>query len=150
MADETRAIAYIALGSNLGDRAQALAGARHAIAALPGTSMLAESTVEETAPVGPVAQPAYLNQMVAVSTTLSPHALLDGLLDIERSAGRTRELRWGPRTLDCDIVRYMVRFADLTIQDDVLTLPHPELPNRDFWLRELAELEAMSLASSAR
>lgn len=140
-----RAPAFIALGANLGDRAAALAAARDAIAALPGTAVLAASTVEETAPLGPAGQPFYLNQMLAVVTSLAPHALLDALLDIERRAGRMRGAqRWMPRTLDCDIVRY----ADLEIRDDRLTLPHPELPNRDFWRREMTELEA-TLASSA-
>ena len=150
MADVARAVAYIALGSNLGDRAAALAEARRGIDALPDTALLAESTVEETEPIGPVPQPAYLNQMVAISTALQPHALLVALLGIERAAGRTRDVRWGPRTLDCDIVRYMVRYVDVAVQDERLTLPHPELPNRDFWRRELAELEAMSLTSSDR
>ena len=133
-----RDVAYIALGSNLGDRAAYLAHARAAIAALPSTEVLAESSVEETAPIGPVAQPAYLNQMLAVETALAPAELLDALRLIETSEGRVRRERWGPRTLDLDIVR----FDQQTVNTPQLSVPHPELPRRDFWQRELAELAA--------
>ena len=85
-------VADVALGSNLGDRAAHLAGARAAIAALPGTRVLAASGVEETAPVGPVAQGPYLNQMLRVETALAPLALLDALLTVERAAGRVRDV----------------------------------------------------------
>ena len=94
--------------------------------------------MEETAPIGPVPQSPFLNQMVAVQTSLSPRALLDALLDIERAEGRVRAERWGPRTLDLDIVRFAVQ----TVDEPGLTVPHPELPRRDFWQRELAELGA--------
>jgi len=131
-------IAYIALGSNLGDRAAHLSAARAAIAALPFTRVVGTSSVEETAPIGPVPQSPFLNQMVAVQTSLSPRALLDALLEIERAEGRVRAERWGPRSLDLDIVR----FAAQTVDEAGLTVPHPELPRRDFWQRELAELGA--------
>ena len=140
--DET---VFIALGSNLGDRAAHLAGARAAIAALDGTRVLAASAVEETAPLGPVTQPPYLNQMVALRTTLSPLALLDALLEVERGAGRERGERWGPRTLDCDVVRFGAR----EVRHPRLVLPHPELPRRDFWQRELAELRAAPQVGAA-
>lgn len=131
-------VAYIALGSNLGDRAGYLARARAAIAALPSTEVLAASSIEETAPVGPVPQGPYLNQMLAVRTALAPHELLAELQRIERAEGRVRDVRWGPRTLDLDIVLYdRQRVADAT-----LTVPHPELARRDFWQRELAELRS--------
>ena len=133
-----RDVAYIALGSNLGDRGGYLARARAAIAALPATTLLAQSSVEETAPIGPADQPAYLNQMIAVETTLRPAELLEALRAIETAEGRVRRERWGPRTLDLDIVR----FDDQTVNSAELTVPHPELPRRDFWQRELAELEA--------
>jgi 2-amino-4-hydroxy-6-hydroxymethyldihydropteridine diphosphokinase len=135
-------LAYVALGSNLGDRDAHLAVARTALAALPGTRLVGASDVEETAPVGPVAQGAYLNQVVALETTLSPHALLDQLQRIERENGRVRTVRWGPRTLDLDIVRYEAR----TASDARLTVPHLELPNRDFWQRELAQARAAAAA----
>ncbi len=128
--------AAIALGSNLGDRSAILARARAAIARLPLTRLLAASDVEETAPLGPVAQGPYLNQMLLVETTLEPLALLEALLALEQAEGRVRRERWGPRTLDCDIVLYGGR----TIRGTRLVVPHPELPNREFWLRELRQL----------
>lgn len=131
-------VAYIALGSNLGDRAARLAHARARIAALPGTRVLAASRVEETEAIGPVPQGAFLNQMLRVETSLAPRALLDALQAIEREAGRTRDVRWGPRTLDLDIVLLERQAAD----EPGLRVPHPELRNRDFWLRELHELGA--------
>jgi 2-amino-4-hydroxy-6-hydroxymethyldihydropteridine diphosphokinase len=130
-------IAFVALGSNLGDRAAYLAQARRAIAALPKTRIVGESEVEETAPIGPP-QGAYLNQMVALETQLTPHELLSELQAIEHAAGRVRTKRWGPRTLDLDIVQ----FGDRAIRDPDLVVPHPELPHRDFWQRELAQLRA--------
>jgi 2-amino-4-hydroxy-6-hydroxymethyldihydropteridine diphosphokinase len=129
-------VVYVALGSNIGDRATTLARARSAIAALKTTRIIAESAVEETAPLGPVPQGAYLNQIIAIETELSPRALFGALQRIERAAGRVRTVKWGPRTLDLDIV--MIEGRDYS--DDVLTIPHPELPNRDFWLRELDEV----------
>jgi len=136
VADRERA--YIALGSNLGDRAEHLAAARAALAALPRTRLVAESRVEETAPLAGMEQPAYLNQMVLLETALAPRALLAACQAIERSRGRVRGEHWGARTLDLDIVRYGHR----RIADPDLIIPHPELSNRDFWIRELAELEA--------
>lgn len=131
---------FVALGSNLGDRARYLADARAAIDRIPGTHVLAASAIEETAPFGPVPQGPYLNQMLAVDTTLTPGALLAALLDIERNAGRTRTRRWGPRTLDLDVVAYVDGRA---VNDTALTVPHPGLADRDFWQREVAELRAM-------
>jgi len=127
----------VALGSNLGDRAAHLAHARERLGALPGTRLVAASRIEETKPLGPVAQPTYLNQMVLLETTLEPAALLEECRRIETERGRERRERWGPRTLDLDIVRY----GDMTVRQPDLTIPHPELPNRDFWQREIAELE---------
>jgi 2-amino-4-hydroxy-6-hydroxymethyldihydropteridine diphosphokinase len=131
-------LAYIALGSNLGDRDRFLARARKALAALPRSRVVAESSVEETAPVSDVPQGAYLNQMVALETGLSPRELLSELQRIERDAGRVRTIHWGPRTLDLDIVR----FGEQQINEPDLVIPHPQLPNRDWWQRELAELGA--------
>jgi 2-amino-4-hydroxy-6-hydroxymethyldihydropteridine diphosphokinase len=131
-----RDVAYIALGSNLGDRAAYLALGRASLAALPRSRLRALSSIEETAPLGPVEQGPYLNQMVALETDLAPAELLDALQAIERDAGRTRESRWGPRTLDLDIVL----FERQTVETDDLVVPHPELPRRAFWQRELDEL----------
>jgi len=127
---------YIALGSNLGDRSANLARARAAIASLKNVRVVAESIVEETEPLGPVPQGPYLNQMIAVETDLTPRQLLGALQRIERAAGRVRVVKWVPRTLDLDIV--MIEGKEFV--DDALTVPHPELPNRDFWKRELEEL----------
>jgi 2-amino-4-hydroxy-6-hydroxymethyldihydropteridine diphosphokinase len=129
-------VAYIALGSNLGQREVFLAQALRAIAALAGTRVLGQTDAEETAPIGPVSQGPFLNQMIAIETELSPHDLLVELQRIEAVAGRVRHERWGPRTLDLDIVM----FEKQNVNEPGLTLPHAELPNRDFWLRELATL----------
>lgn len=130
----------MALGSNLGDRAAHLAHARQRLGELPGTRVVAVSRVEETAALGPVVQGPYLNQMVLIETTLGPDELLRQCRAIEAERCRERRERWGPRTLDLDIVRYGTR----SVQEANLTIPHPELENRDFWRREIAELEAVS------
>jgi 2-amino-4-hydroxy-6-hydroxymethyldihydropteridine diphosphokinase len=127
---------FVALGSNVGDRAGHLAAARDALGRLPATRLVAASAVEETAPLGGMAQPPYLNQMVLLDTELEPHALLAALQAIERACGRVRTTRWGPRTLDLDIVAY----GDRQVRDPDLVIPHPELPRREFWQRELSEL----------
>ena len=136
---------YIALGSNLGDRDAYLRQAREAIAAIPECRVLAASSVEETAPLGGVAQPSYLNQMLAVETTLDPIALLIQLQRIESEAGRTRSDRWASRTLDLDIVL----FGDRVVNSGDLIIPHPGLPERPFWQRELAELRDPMTRSSS-
>ena len=132
-------VVYIALGSNVGDREVTLARARAAIAGIRDTRVVGESAVEETDPLGPIPQGRYLNQMIIVETRLAPAALLAALQRIERAAGRVRSTRWGPRTLDLDIVL----IEGKEIADEALTVPHPELPNRDFWQRELHELKGV-------
>ena len=127
---------WIALGSNVGDRAAYLSSARAALTLLPHTTLRAASTVEETAPFGSAAQGPYLNQMVVLETALAPAALLTCLQRIEASLGRVRRERWGPRTIDLDIVRHGAR----VVSGASLTLPHPGLATRDFWQREFAEL----------
>ena len=129
---------YVALGSNMGDRAAHLAHARARLAGLPATRLVRVSRVEETAPLGAVQQGPYLNQMVLLETALEPRELLEQLHAIEAERGRVRRERWGPRTLDLDIVRY----GDRAVREPELTIPHPELPQRDFWQSELAELDA--------
>ncbi len=131
-------VAYIALGSNLGDREQHLMRARSAIAELRDTRVIGVSAIEETDPLGPVDQPRYLNQMVAIETALAPRELLAELHAIESSEGRVRRERWGPRTLDLDIVC----FQRQTVDDPDLRVPHKELPQRAFWQRELDELRS--------
>ncbi|MDB4876096.1 MAG: FolK [Gemmatimonadetes bacterium] len=133
-------VAYIALGSNVGDRHEHLARARAAIGVIPSVRIVGESSIEETSPLGPVAQGPFLNQMIAVETTLSPRELLVGLQQVETHAGRTRGVRWGPRTLDLDIVAFGAQTAD----EPDLQVPHPEIANRDFWQRELVELRGFA------
>jgi 2-amino-4-hydroxy-6-hydroxymethyldihydropteridine diphosphokinase len=130
-------IAFIALGSNLGDRHRFLELALEEIDRLPHTSTIAATRAEETEPLGEIPQPRYLNQMIALRTELSPEDLLEHLLRIERVAGRTRGKRWESRTLDLDIVA----FGNRSVRSDLLTLPHPGLADRDFWKRQMAELE---------
>lgn len=131
--------AFVALGSNVGNRDGFLAGARCALALIPTTRLLASSRVEETAPFGAGAQGPYLNQMLLIATGLSPESLLRALQRIERTLGRVRSRRWGARTIDLDIVR----FGHIERRLPSLTLPHPGLQERDFWRRELAELESL-------
>ncbi|HLG05424.1 MAG TPA: 2-amino-4-hydroxy-6-hydroxymethyldihydropteridine diphosphokinase [Gemmatimonadales bacterium] len=131
-----RARAYVALGSNLGDRGQYLALARDRLARLPGTRLRAVSRVEETEPLGGLDQPPYLNQMVELDTTLSPRDLLAECQRIEAEAGRKSRVRWAPRTLDLDIVEY----GHLELDEPGLRLPHPGIRTRAFWQRELEEL----------
>lgn len=133
-------IAYIALGSNLGERHVYLARARDAIDATPECRVIGASAVEETAPLGGLDQPPYLNQMLAVETTLEPAALLARLHEIEADAGRVRGARWDSRILDLDIVL----FDDRVVRTHDLVIPHPGLADRAFWQREVTELrEAM-------
>jgi 2-amino-4-hydroxy-6-hydroxymethyldihydropteridine diphosphokinase len=134
----TPTLAWVALGSNLGPREEHLAWARERLAALPGTRLLGVSAVEETKPLGDIPQPDYLNQMVLLATALPPRILLDACLAIERETGRTRGPdKWGPRTLDLDIVRY----GDVVLDEPGLTVPHPGMATRDWWQREMKELK---------
>jgi 2-amino-4-hydroxy-6-hydroxymethyldihydropteridine diphosphokinase len=133
--------ACVALGSNLGDREAHLAFARARLARLPESRVVAVSQVEETRALGPGPQGPYLNQMVLLETGLEPRALLAHCRAIEDARGRERSERWGPRTLDLDIVR----FGDRTVREPGLVVPHPELARRDFWQRELAELGLLAV-----
>ncbi len=133
--------AYLALGSNLGDRQAHLAFAIEQLDRVPGVSVRGASAVEETLPLGGIAQPAYLNQMLALDTTFSPRELLEVCHRIEVMAGRERRSRWDSRTLDMDIVRY----GGLTLSEPGLTLPHPGIPHREFWRRGLEELARLGL-----
>lgn len=124
-------IAYVGLGSNLGDRDELI---RHA-AALLGAQRL--SAIVETEPWGYVDQPKFLNAVAELETPLRARALLDQLLDVERSLGRERiGPRWGPRLIDLDLLVY----GNETIDEPGLTVPHPEIATRLFVLEPLAEL----------
>lgn len=129
--------AYVALGSNLGDRSGHLAGAFAALAGLPETVVVAISAIYETAPLGPAGQQDYLNAVVRLRTALGPYDLLAALLAIEQTRGRIRRERWGARTLDLDLLLH----GETTLADPRLTLPHPELLNRAFVLVPLNDLD---------
>jgi 2-amino-4-hydroxy-6-hydroxymethyldihydropteridine diphosphokinase len=123
--------AYVGLGANLGDREATI---RAAVAALPG--VLAVSSLRETEPVGVTDQPRFLNGVAALETELSARDLLDTLLALERRLGRERRERWGPRTIDLDLLL----FGQEAIDEPGLTVPHPRLHERRFALEPLAEI----------
>ena len=133
--------AVLSLGSNLGDRERNLREAVSAIAATPGVIVDAASRIVETAAMKPSgvdeSAPAYLNAVLRVSTTLSPLELLAAAAAIESDRGRVREVRWGDRTLDIDIVTY----GELRQDDSSLTLPHPRAAERSFVLVPWLEIE---------
>ena len=120
----------LALGSNLGDRLANLQGGVDALRARPGLSGVQVSPVYETAPVGGPAQPEYLNAVLVAATTLSARAILDRCQEAENALGRVRTERWGPRTLDVDVIVYGTEVSD----DPELTLPHPRAHERAFVL----------------
>jgi 2-amino-4-hydroxy-6-hydroxymethyldihydropteridine diphosphokinase len=124
-------VAYVGLGANLGDREATI---RAAVAQLPG--VVAVSPLRETDPVGVTDQPQFLNGVAALETELPPRELLDVLLAVERGLGRERRERWGPRTIDLDLLLY----GDEAIDEDGLTVPHPRLRERRFVLEPLADL----------
>jgi 2-amino-4-hydroxy-6-hydroxymethyldihydropteridine diphosphokinase len=128
--------AFVALGSNLGDREAHLRHAARALAATPGVRVLAGSRVYETDPVGPGPQGPYLNAVLALETQLAPAALLERLLAIEAQRGRVRSTRDGARTLDLDLLLH----GDAVAREPGLTLPHPRLAERPFVLEPLADL----------
>lgn len=128
--------AYIALGANLGDRAANLRGAVEMLAASPGVRVVAVSPFFETEPEGYTDQPAFINAAAEVSTTLSPRELLELCLDVENRAGRVRTQKWGPRTLDLDILMY----GDIVMDTEELKIPHPLMHVRRFVLEPLAEI----------
>ena len=129
-------LAYVALGSNLGDPRQQLLDAMAALANLPGTRLLQRSRLYRTPPWGMLEQPPFINAAVELDTALSPHALLDALLAIERRAGRVRAERNGPRTLDLDLLHV----DGVQLDDPQLTLPHPRMAERAFVLLPLHDI----------
>ncbi len=127
---------WLALGSNLGNREQYLATARASLGQ-SGVRVIRASRVAETAPVGIVDQPAFLNQVLEVETDLEPRPLLETAKRIERQLGRQPRERWGPREIDIDILRYDERQVD----EPGLRIPHAELEHRPFLLELLKEIE---------
>jgi 2-amino-4-hydroxy-6-hydroxymethyldihydropteridine diphosphokinase len=130
------ATAYIGLGSNLGDRKANLAAAARALEQAPGIHRLRLSRLIDTAPVGKTDQPRFLNAVAQVRTTLAARELLELLLAIEARLGRVRGERWGPRTVDLDLLLY----GREIIREPDLTVPHPRLHERTFVLGPLAEI----------
>lgn len=138
-------LAYVALGSNLGDPQQQLVGAMDALARLPDTRVIQRSRLYRTPPWGMLEQPPFINAAVELDTGLSPHALLDALLGIEQRAGRVRAERNGPRILDLDLLHV----DGVQLDDARLTLPHPRMAERAFVLLPLNDI-APSLQLSDR
>jgi 2-amino-4-hydroxy-6-hydroxymethyldihydropteridine diphosphokinase len=131
--------AVISLGSNLGNRLENLQGAIDALEDTPGLRIKSVSPVYETEPwgVAPGSQPSYFNAVVVLKTTLPPSSLLERAQAVEEAFHRVRDERWGPRTLDVDIVAY----ADVVSDDPVLTLPHPRAHERAFVLAPWYDVE---------
>ena len=130
------ATAFVGIGSNLGDRETHLRSAIDQLAAEDGIEVVAVSRLRETEPVGPVEQGPFLNGAVQVTTDLQPRQLLERLLAVEQRLGRVRAERFGPRTIDLDLLVY----GDETVDEPGLSLPHPRLHERKFALEPLAEL----------
>ena len=126
----------VALGSNLGDRSQILESALEEIGNV--SEIIKVSSFYETAPVGGPDQPDYMNAIVIIDSQLSPEDLLLSLQSIENKAGRTREVRWGARTLDLDLISA----GDLKVESEFLTLPHPREHERGFVLQPWLEIDA--------
>jgi 2-amino-4-hydroxy-6-hydroxymethyldihydropteridine diphosphokinase len=129
--------AYVGLGANVGPREVTLLRAVDLLGGADGVAVLAVSRLRETEPVGVVEQPPFLNGAVKVETHLSARMLLDLLLETERSLGRVRGERWGPRTVDLDLLVY----GDERIDEPGLHVPHPRLHERRFALEPLADLD---------
>jgi len=127
---------FLSLGSNVGDRLAYLRKAVQRLARLPKTVVVRTSSVYESAPVGYTEQGAFLNQAVEVVTALTPDAFLQATQRIEQALGRERTVRWGPRTLDIDIVYW----GERCISSERLTVPHPEAETRRFVLLPLSEI----------
>lgn len=130
--------ALIGMGANLGDRLATLTGALQRLRARPEVRTLANSSIYETDPVGEIQQPRFLNLVAGLETTLSPEGLLDALLETERQFGRIRQERWGPRTLDLDLLAY----ENESRATSSLSLPHPRMLERSFVIIPLRELLA--------
>jgi 2-amino-4-hydroxy-6-hydroxymethyldihydropteridine diphosphokinase len=133
--------AYIGLGSNLGDREANLRQALEHLAQASETSVIRASSLYDTEPVGVEDQPHFLNAVAQLETQLTPRQVLWNLMLIERRLGRVRSQRWGPRTLDLDLLLY----DDVIVEEDDLQVPHPELARRSFVLVPLVELEPLLL-----
>ena len=135
---EERVRAYVGLGANLGDRLSTLQRALDLLGAYPGITVVRSSRVYETDPVGGPPQPGFLNAVAEVRTRLGPSDLLRACLAVEDTLGRVRRERWGPRTIDLDLLSYGREEVD----EPGLTVPHPRMHERAFVLVPLLELDA--------
>lgn len=131
--------AYVGLGSNLGDREAMIRLALDDLARLPETTLVKASSLYDTEPAGEVDQPNFLNAVAAIETGLTARQLLWNLQLIEKRLGRVRNQKWGPRTMDLDLLLY----GSLIIEEADLQVPHPELTRRSFVLVPLVEIEPM-------
>jgi 2-amino-4-hydroxy-6-hydroxymethyldihydropteridine diphosphokinase len=137
MAERSPIRAFVAVGSNLGDREATIRAALDQLGSTPGVEVRRVSTLLENPAVGgPPDAPAFLNGAAELSTTLGAHALLKRLLEIERSLGRERRERWAPRPIDLDLLLY----GDRVLSSDDLVVPHPLMHERRFVLQPLAEI----------
>jgi 2-amino-4-hydroxy-6-hydroxymethyldihydropteridine diphosphokinase len=128
--------AFVGIGSNLGDREGNFRQAVELLSAEDGIDVVAVSEIRETDPVGPVEQGPFLNGAVRIETDLAPRKLLERLLAVEERLGRVRRERWGPRTIDLDLLLY----GDDVVDEPGLTVPHPRLHERRFALEPLSDL----------
>lgn len=129
-------IAYIGLGSNLNSPLTQLSLAISRIHQIPQTEVVDVSSVYRSAPVGVLEQPDFFNQVISVKTQLLPEVLLQALLKVETEMGRVREIRFGPRVIDCDLLLH----GDSVLQTETLVLPHPRMIERAFVLLPLREI----------
>ncbi|WEN14334.1 2-amino-4-hydroxy-6-hydroxymethyldihydropteridine diphosphokinase [Rhodanobacter sp. AS-Z3] len=129
-------LAYVALGSNLGDPRRQVLDAMDALEQLPTTRLLQRSSLYRTAPWGVLEQPPFINAVVELDTELAPRVLLDALLAIEQRAGRVHAERNGPRTLDLDLLHV----EGVQLDDPQLTLPHPRMAERAFVMLPLGDI----------
>ena len=136
MMEPIQQCAFIALGSNLAEPERQVTQAFAALAQLPQTRLLAQSSLYRSAPVGYTEQADFMNAVAQLETGLAPHDLLHSLLGIERTFGRVRDFRNAPRTLDLDLLLY----GDLMFHEPGLTLPHPRMHERAFVLLPLVEI----------
>lgn len=128
--------AFIGAGANLGEPIRQIRRAREELEKIPGARLLAASSLYRAQPVGPVAQPPFINAVFALECRMSPSELLALLLGVEQKLGRARKERWGPRVIDLDLLLH----GEAVISEPGLKVPHPRLPGRRFALAPLAEV----------
>ncbi|MCR8645836.1 2-amino-4-hydroxy-6-hydroxymethyldihydropteridine diphosphokinase [Paenibacillus sp. N1-5-1-14] len=144
--ESSTSIAYIALGSNMGDRHEYLEQAIEYLEQHPQITLAGKSSIYETEPVGFTDQDAFLNMVIAVRTSIRPHELLHTMLSIELKLGRTRDIHWGPRTIDLDLLVY----GDTKIESEDLHLPHPRMEERAFVMIPFVEVIAQCMSDQER